>query len=121
LKTISRITNFKTNPQNPKHTEFTTSIHKSKGLEATCVLVVAKTNKELSEWLETDHSKRLADKNDMKRLGFVALVGKNGIIYSLFATIICRNEQTTELMLQLLINFRKNLFNKIESREMKSY
>jgi DNA helicase-2/ATP-dependent DNA helicase PcrA len=65
-----------------KSTDFTTSIHKSKGLEATCVLVVAKNNHELSLWLETDHTNRTAvqftAKNKAKafddncRLGFVA-------------------------------------------------
>lgn len=65
-----------------KHSEFTTSIHKSKGLEATCVLVVAKSNDELSKWLETDFLKRneIQHKKDGKikqfddtcRLGFVA-------------------------------------------------
>jgi DNA helicase-2/ATP-dependent DNA helicase PcrA len=59
-------------PNNQKQTEYTTTIHKSKGLEATCVLVVAKKNNELAHWLETDTRKRLDDKNDTKRLGFVA-------------------------------------------------
>lgn len=71
-------------PINPNQTEFTTSIHKSKGLEATCVLVVARTNKELGKWLETDHNKRIQVQykdvakskakvfDDDCRLGFVA-------------------------------------------------
>ncbi len=59
-------------PNNQHQTEYTTTIHKSKGLEATCVLVVARTNEELAHWLETDKPARLNDKSDAKRLGFVA-------------------------------------------------
>ncbi len=47
------------------------SIHKSKGLEADAVLVVAKNNKELEMWLETDKEKRFTDTTDKCRLGFV--------------------------------------------------
>lgn len=75
-------------PNNQLQKEYTTSIHKSKGLEATCVLVVARNNDELEKWLEDDHSIRVAvqfkqkrkksDKDQEKafedhyRLGFVA-------------------------------------------------
>lgn len=69
-------------PNNQLQTEYTTSIHKSKGLEATCVLVVAKDNNELEKWLENNHINRVAvqysKKNKEKafedhyRLGFVA-------------------------------------------------
>jgi len=52
--------------------ELTSSIHKSKGLEADAVLVVARTNNELSKWLEKDKTARYADKTDQLRLGFVA-------------------------------------------------
>ncbi|WP_295794680.1 UvrD-helicase domain-containing protein [Mucilaginibacter sp.] len=53
-------------------TELISSIHKSKGLEAEAVLVIAKTNKELKKWLETDRDIRFSDKTDNYRLGFVA-------------------------------------------------
>jgi len=75
-------------PNNQLQKEYTTSIHKSKGLEATCVLVVARDNDELEKWLEDDHPIRVAvqikqkrkksDKDKEKafedhyRLGFVA-------------------------------------------------
>lgn len=54
------------------HTTCTT-IHKSKGLEADIVLVVAKNNKELSKWLELEKEKRYTDiSHDVCRRGFVA-------------------------------------------------
>ena len=68
-------------PTIQQQTEYTTTIHKSKGLEATCVLVVAKTNNELTHWLETDKEKRLKDKNDTKRLGFVAFSRAKTALY----------------------------------------
>lgn len=50
-----------------------TTIHKSKGLEADMVLVVAKNNKELSKWLEVEKEKRYEDiSKDVCRRGFVA-------------------------------------------------
>lgn len=52
--------------------ELTSSIHKAKGLEADAVLVVARTNKELNKWLETEKNTRFKDKTDDHRLGFVA-------------------------------------------------
>lgn len=62
--------------------DFMSSIHKSKGLEATCVLVVATNNKELKQWLETDKYERTREQynrkmkvkafEDTHRLGFVA-------------------------------------------------
>ncbi len=48
------------------------SIHKAKGLEADCVLSVAKNKGELDKWLETDHNKRRMDKTDTCRIGYVA-------------------------------------------------
>lgn len=48
------------------------TIHKSKGLQADAVLAVASTEKELLKWLEIDKNKRLSDKTDDCRLGYVA-------------------------------------------------
>ncbi|MCH4828053.1 UvrD-helicase domain-containing protein [Planococcus halocryophilus] len=48
------------------------TIHKSKGLQAEAVLVVAKNEKELLMWLEDDKDKRLLDQQDKCRLGYVA-------------------------------------------------
>ena len=48
------------------------SIHKAKGLEASGVLVIAKTKSELMKWLEVDFNERAKDKQDLCRLGFVA-------------------------------------------------
>ncbi|MNK85574.1 putative ATP-dependent DNA helicase YjcD [compost metagenome] len=49
---------------------FCSSIHTSKGLEATSVLVIANTNKELLKWLDFD--KVIHDSDDDYRLGYVA-------------------------------------------------
>ena len=49
-----------------------TTIHKSKGLEATAVLVICETKNKLAKWLEGDGEARFNDKNDECRLGFVA-------------------------------------------------
>jgi DNA helicase-2/ATP-dependent DNA helicase PcrA len=50
---------------------FYSSIHKAKGLEAECVLVVSKNKKELKKWLETDYEERCKDKADTCRIGYV--------------------------------------------------
>ncbi|SFF47456.1 UvrD-helicase domain-containing protein [Thermoflexibacter ruber] len=81
-KFFSELQNLKIIPKNQQHTDYTTTIHKSKGLEATCVLVVARDNNELEKWLENNHTNRVAvqynQKNKKKafedhyRLGFVA-------------------------------------------------
>ncbi|MBP6664776.1 MAG: ATP-binding domain-containing protein, partial [Chitinophagales bacterium] len=49
---------------------FFSTIHSSKGLEATSVLVIAKDNKELSEWLNFE--KANSELDDTYRLGYVA-------------------------------------------------
>ncbi|MHA1344723.1 MAG: UvrD-helicase domain-containing protein [Promethearchaeota archaeon] len=51
--------------------DYYSSIHKAKGLEAECVLVVSKNAKELKKWLETDYTLRCEDKIDMCRIGYV--------------------------------------------------
>jgi DNA helicase II / ATP-dependent DNA helicase PcrA len=48
------------------------TIHKSKGLEADAVLVVAQKEAELLKWLQTDRASRDADTQDKCRIGFVA-------------------------------------------------
>ncbi|KAF2342277.1 UvrD-helicase domain-containing protein [Flavobacterium tistrianum] len=90
-KCYEDLKNLKLKKISTKLTDFTTSIHKSKGLEATCVLVVAKDNKELSLWLETDHNNRTtiqySAKNKIKafddhyRLGFVAFSRAKTALY----------------------------------------
>lgn len=56
---------------NEYHDSFLT-IHKSKGLQADAVMVVAKNEKELLMWLEDDKEKRRLDQQDKCRLGYVA-------------------------------------------------
>ncbi|NHZ85117.1 MAG: UvrD-helicase domain-containing protein [Planctomycetia bacterium] len=51
------------------HDKYYSSIHSSKGLEATCVLVCAKTKNQLFTWL---NFKNVLAKGDETRLGFVA-------------------------------------------------
>jgi len=53
-------------------TDIKSTIHKSKGLEAEAVLVIAKTRSELLKWLQTDETLRADDSGDVCRLGFVA-------------------------------------------------
>lgn len=48
------------------------NIHKAKGLEADTVLIIARSNSELTKWLEIDQIKRARDKIDSCRLGYVA-------------------------------------------------
>ncbi|ARA96693.1 3'-5' exonuclease [Geobacillus thermodenitrificans] len=55
-----------------KTEDYHLTIHKSKGLQADAVLVIAGNKKELMKWLETDVETRLADKQDTCRVGYVA-------------------------------------------------
>lgn len=59
---------------------FHSSIHKAKGLEAECVLVVAKNLKELQKWLETVFDERCKDKQDTCRIGFVGFTRARQIL-----------------------------------------
>ncbi len=59
---------------------FHSSIHKAKGLEAECVLVVAKTLKELKAWIETEFKERCKDKQDTCRIGFVGFTRAKKIL-----------------------------------------
>jgi len=59
---------------------FHSSIHKAKGLEAECVLVVAKTLKELQKWIETEFEERCKDKQDTCRIGFVGFTRAKEIL-----------------------------------------
>jgi DNA helicase-2/ATP-dependent DNA helicase PcrA len=81
-KFFLELQNLKIVQNNNQQTEYTTTIHKSKGLEATCVLVVARDNNELKKWIETNRDIRIGfqynKQNKVKafedhyRLGFVA-------------------------------------------------
>lgn len=55
-----------------KPIDMRSTIHKSKGLEAHAVLVIAETEKRLNEWFETDYEKRKKSPSDECRIGFVA-------------------------------------------------
>ncbi len=65
--------------EDPGH-NFHSSIHKAKGLEAECVLVVAKTVNELQKWFETEFEERCKDKNDTCRIGFVGFTRAKEIL-----------------------------------------
>ena len=56
----------------PTAGDVSSSIHRSKGLEAEAVLVVASTLRELNKFLERDAIVRQADASDTCRLGYVA-------------------------------------------------
>lgn len=96
-------------PINQHQTEYTTSIHKSKGLEATCVLVVARDNNELEKWLENNPDNRVAiqysKKNKEKafedhyRLGFVAFSRAKMALY--IACLEMLNEKNKEKLRNL--------------------
>ncbi len=60
------------NNPNSEENDLCMTIHKSKGLQADAVLVLAKDINELSKWLECDPEKRLEDTTDTCRLGYVA-------------------------------------------------
>jgi DNA helicase II / ATP-dependent DNA helicase PcrA len=51
--------------------DWSSSIHRAKGLEASAVLVVASSISELNKWCTTDRSLRDTDKVDTCRIGFV--------------------------------------------------
>ena len=61
---------LKKEPEASSH-NFHSSIHKAKGLEAECVLVVARSLDELKKWIESEVEKRWKDKQDTCRIGFV--------------------------------------------------
>ncbi len=88
--------------ENPGH-NFHSSIHKAKGLEAECVLVVAKTANELQKWLETEFEERCKDKNDTCRIGFVGFTRAKEIL-----CIACKasiNKAAKDKMINLGITF----------------
>lgn len=70
---------LKKEPEASVH-NFHSSIHKAKGLEAECVLVVAKTLNELKKWVETEFEKRCKDKKDTCRIGFVGFTRAKQIL-----------------------------------------
>lgn len=61
---------LKKEPEASGH-NFHSSIHKAKGLEAECVLVVSRSINELKKWIETEVDKRWKDMQDTCRIGFV--------------------------------------------------
>ncbi|MDO8367670.1 MAG: 3'-5' exonuclease, partial [Saprospiraceae bacterium] len=67
IKSIKKLNNDRSEDES---NFFYSSIHTAKGLEASCVLVLAKTNNELQTWLTFDAITNL--KNDNFRLGYVA-------------------------------------------------
>lgn len=80
-----------------------TTIHKAKGLEADCVLVISKNQGELNKWLETDYEKRLNDKEDTCRIGYVGFTRAKQIL-----CIACKkpiDKAVTEKLLSLKVKF----------------
>jgi len=75
---------------------FFSTIHSSKGLEATSVLVIAKDNQELSDWLNFEEANNHLD--DKYRLGYVAFSRARDML------VIACLEGINELNKQLLLN-----------------
>lgn len=75
---------------------FFSTIHSSKGLEATSVLVVAENNQELSDWL--DFEKANSELDDKYRLGYVAFSRARDML------VIACLEEINEANKQLLSN-----------------
>ncbi|MGE6895635.1 UvrD-helicase domain-containing protein [Priestia flexa] len=95
---------------NEYHDSFLT-IHKSKGLQADAVLVVAKNEKELLMWLEDDKENRLLDQQDKCRLGYVAFSRPKE-----FLCIACLTPVSEETI-KKLNKFNVNLYSPIEEQE----
>lgn len=87
------------------------TIHKSKGLQADAVLVVARTENELLKWLETDRVKRLSEKQDTCRLGYVAFSRPKELL-----CIACLKTISPETE-QLLNELNVTVYPKIEKEE----
>lgn len=68
LKSLKNLLTFNKSFSNK---ELYSSIHKAKGLEAECAIVVSKNIKELKKWLETDNKVRCEAKTDTCRIGYV--------------------------------------------------
>lgn len=81
-----------TNGQNVADGYYST-IHKSKGLEATCVLVSARTKKELKKWLDYESAD---SSEDSYRLGYVAFTRARK-----FLSIACLEEPDNETLKRL--------------------
>jgi DNA helicase-2/ATP-dependent DNA helicase PcrA len=78
--TLNRLCFFLKNEPEVSRGNFYSSIHKAKGLEAECVLVVAKTLNELKKWIETEFEERCKDKQDICRIGFVGFTRAKEIL-----------------------------------------
>lgn len=88
------------------------TIHKSKGLQADAVLVVAKTENELLKWLERDKDKRLNSNQDTSRLGYVAFSRPKELL-----CIACLKPISPETQ-QLLQKLNVHLYPILEQEEM---
>lgn len=88
---VERLNNSKGNSN-----DFYMTIHKSKGLEADAVLIIAKTVNELRKWLEQDEQKRYSDKQDTCRIGYVGFSRAKELL-----CIACFEEIDTDLIARL--------------------
>lgn len=88
---------------NENNNSFYQTIHSAKGLEADAVLIIAKSKSELKKWLEVDKDKRMKDKNDTCRIGYVGFSRARE-----FLCIACLEPIDKDLMGQL-VNLNVNL------------
>lgn len=79
-KKLDGLKNFLLNKEVVCNNNYHSSIHKAKGLEADCVLVVSKNLNELTKWLKTDYEERCKDTNDTCRIGYVGFTRAKRIL-----------------------------------------
>ncbi|MCA4157864.1 UvrD-helicase domain-containing protein [Priestia megaterium] len=87
------------------------TIHKSKGLQADAVLVVAKNEKELLMWLEDNKDNRLLDQQDKCRLGYVAFSRPKE-----FLCIACLTPVSKETI-EILNKFKVKSYSQLEEEQ----
>ena len=96
IKSIRIISKEKESCKNNRLNDKYLTIHKSKGLQADAVLVVARSEKELLKWIETDKEERINAKNDDCRIGYVAFSRARE-----FLCIACKQEISKETLVKL--------------------
>lgn len=93
IKCIRMISKKNESCKDDKFEDSYLTIHKSKGLQADAVLVIARTEKELLKWLETDKDQRINATTDDCRIGYVAFSRARE-----FLCIACKKEISKETL-----------------------
>ncbi len=98
----------KPHEQDPHLNTFCSKIHKFKGLEATCVLVIASSKNVLKKWIETDVRKQ--DKTS--RVGYVAFSRARKLLY--IACLEKIDDETKEKLKALKVKFSDGILKSKE-------